>query len=137
MGQRGLLLFVAINVFLIFSTTIVCGKSISKDRFGSMRKRSMDFMGTRVSYPQYLRLVAIQREVIRMDVTIRSMLQTYDPMELSQNPYWMELLQLYNSLKKMLPEKYIQGSQKEISDQKEISQAILPLMYEEAEKAVV
>ena len=65
------------------------------------------------------------------------MLQTYDPMELSQNPYWMELLQLYNSLKKMLPEKYIQGSQKEISDQKEISQAILPLMYEEAEKAVV
>ena len=31
----------------------------------------MDFMGTRVSYPQYLRLVAIQREVIRMDVTIR------------------------------------------------------------------
>ena len=37
----------------------------------------------------------------------------------------------------MLPEKYIQGSQKEISDQKEISQAILPLMYEEAEKAVV
>jgi len=97
----------------------------------------MDFMGTRVSYPQYLRLVAIQREVIRMDVTIRSMLQTYDPMELSQNPYWMELLQLYNSLKKMLPEKYNQGSQKEISDQKEISQAILPLMYEEAEKAVV
>ena len=37
------------------------------------------------------------------------MLQTYDPMELSQNPYWMELLQLYNSLKKMLPEKYIQA----------------------------
>ena len=36
-----------------------------------MEKRSMDFMGTRVSYPQYLRLVAIQREVIRMDVTIR------------------------------------------------------------------
>ena len=72
-----------------------------------MRKRSMDFMGTRVSYPQYLRLVAIQREVIRMDVTIRSMLQNYDPIELSQNPYWIELLELYNSLKKMLPEKYI------------------------------
>ena len=30
MGQRGLLLFVAINVFFIFSTTIVSGKSISK-----------------------------------------------------------------------------------------------------------
>merc|ERR1712156_304171 len=108
MGQRGLLLFVAINVFFIFSTTIVSGKSISKDKFGLMRKRSMDFMGTHVSYPQYLRLVAIQREVIRMDVTIRSMLQNYDPIELSQNPYWIELLELYNSLKKMLPEKYIE-----------------------------
>ena len=48
-------LFLFINIFL--------------DNF--MEKRSMDFMGTRVSYPQYLRLVAIQREVIRMDVTIR------------------------------------------------------------------
>ena len=66
----------------------------------------MDFMGTRVSYPQYLRLVAIQQEVIRMDMTIRSMLQTYDPVELSQNQYWIELLELYNSLKKMLPEDY-------------------------------
>ena len=66
----------------------------------------MDFMGTRVSYPQYLRLVAIQQEVIRMDMTIRSMLQTYDPVELSQNQYWIELLELYNSLKKMLPESY-------------------------------
>ena len=37
----------------------------------SLTKRSVDFMGQRVSYPQYLRLVAIQREVIRMDRTIR------------------------------------------------------------------
>ena len=37
----------------------------------SLNKRSVDFMGQRVSYPQYLRLVAIQREVIRMDRTIR------------------------------------------------------------------
>ena len=90
-----------------------------------MSKRSMDFMGTRVSYPQYLRLVAIQREVIRMDVTIRSMLQTYDPIELSQNPYWIELLELYNSLKKMLPEKYVETMDSEKS---------FPL-YEEMEKS--
>ena len=37
----------------------------------SLTKRSVNFMGQRVSYPQYLRLVAIQREVIRMDRTIR------------------------------------------------------------------
>merc|ERR1712018_860693 len=72
-------------------------------------KRSIDFMGMRVSYPQYLRLVAIQKEVIRMDRTIRSMLNNYDPMELAQNPYWMELLELYDSLKKMLPEDYLES----------------------------
>ena len=35
------------------------------------KRDGVDFMGMRVSYPQYLRLVAIQREVIRMDQTIR------------------------------------------------------------------
>merc|ERR1712108_101774 len=72
-----------------------------------LKKRSIDFMGMRVSYPQYLRLVAIQKEVIRMDVTIRAMLRNYDPVELAQNPYWMELLELYEALKKMLPADYL------------------------------
>ena len=62
----------------------------------------------RVSYPQYLRLVAIQREVIRMDQTIRHMLSNYDAVELAQNPHWMELLELYDSLKKMLPPDYLE-----------------------------
>ncbi len=64
-------------------------------------------MGMRVSYPQYLRLVAIQREVIKMDQTIRAMVRQYDPVELAENPYWMELLELYDSLKKMLPPEYL------------------------------
>lgn len=63
-------------------------------------------MGQRVSYPQFLRLMAIQREVIRMDKVIKSMMQTYDPEELAQNPYWIELLDLFASLEKMLPENY-------------------------------
>lgn len=67
----------------------------------------VDFLGMRVSYPQYLRLVAIQKEVIRMDQTIRHMLSRYDEMELAQNPHWMELLELYDSLKKMLPKDYL------------------------------
>jgi hypothetical protein len=73
----------------------------------SVRKRSVDFMGMRVSYPQYLRLVAIQREVIKMDQTIRAMVRTHDPQELADNPHWMELLELYDSLKKMLPLEYL------------------------------
>ena len=64
-------------------------------------------MGQRVSYPQYLRLIAIQKEVIRMDQTIRAMLSNYDASELAQNPYWIELVDLYNSLKKMLPKEYL------------------------------
>jgi hypothetical protein len=31
------------------------------------KRMSVDFMGMRVSFPQYLRLKAIQKEVIRMD----------------------------------------------------------------------
>lgn len=73
---------------------------------GRMLKRSVEFMGQRVSYPQFLRLMAIQREVIRMDKVIKSMMQTYDPEELAQNPYWIELLDLFASLEKMLPENY-------------------------------
>ena len=53
------------------------------------------------------------------------MLQSYDPIELSQNPYWMELIELYTSLKKMLPQEYIETMG---------SEAILPSMYDETGK---
>ena len=36
------------------------------------------------------------------------MLTTYNPVELAQNPHWMELLELYDSLKKMLPPEYLE-----------------------------
>ena len=42
-----------------------------------------------------------------MDQTIRAMLSNYDASELAQNPYWIELVDLYNSLKKMLPKEYL------------------------------
>ena len=51
----------------------------------SARKRSVEFMGVRVSYPQYFRLISIQKEVIRMDQTIRSMLQSHDPKILARD----------------------------------------------------
>ncbi len=46
-------------------------------------------MGERVSYPQFVRLMAIQKEVIRMDKTIRLMYMTHDHNQLAQNPYWI------------------------------------------------
>ena len=42
-----------------------------------------------------------------MDQTIRAMVRVHNPMELAQNPHWMELLELYDSLKKMLPPEYL------------------------------
>jgi len=72
-------------------------------------KNTIDFMGTRVSYPQYLRLISIQKEVMKMDGTIRSLLETYDIPELAMNQYWSELLDLYDSTKKMLPRKYLKN----------------------------
>ena len=53
--------------------------NIAEDFGLPMRKRGVDFMGMRVSYPQYYRLMAIQKEVIRMDQTIRAMARHHDP----------------------------------------------------------
>ena len=61
----------------------------------------------RVSYPQYLRLKAIQNEVIKMDKMIRSMVARYDLEELETNQYWVELLELYETMKKILPADYL------------------------------
>ena len=64
-------------------------------------------MGMRVSYPQYLRLKSIQAEVIRMDKMIRSMVGKYASDELDANPHWAELVDLYDSMKKILPAEYL------------------------------
>ena len=42
----------------------------------TVRKRTVEFMGMHVSYPQYVRLRAIQREVIKMDQMIRRMVRS-------------------------------------------------------------
>ena len=73
------------------------------------KRSSVEFMGMHVSYPQYVRLRAIQKEVIKMDQMIRRMVRTHDPQELAANPHWMELLELYDAMKKMLPQEYLRA----------------------------
>ena len=46
--------------------------------------------------------------MIKLEETIRSLLEGYDIPELELNPYWSELLDLYESTKKMLPRKYLE-----------------------------
>ena len=66
-------------------------------------------MGMRVSYPQYLRLKIIQKEVIRMDQLIRFAMRTQDIRKLAKDPYWYELLEMYDAMKKMLPHDYLES----------------------------
>ena len=47
----------------------------SQPLVNGVKKRTMDFMGVHVSYPQYARLRSIQKEVIKMDQMIRRMVR--------------------------------------------------------------
>ena len=61
----------------------------------------------RVSYPQYVRLVALQEKVIKLDLVMRRMQSQIPPEELETVPKWNTLLKLHDSLKKMLPPDYM------------------------------
>merc|ERR1712122_110015 len=68
---------------------------------------SVEFMGQMVSYPQYIRLMRIQKEVINMDKVIRRMLDEYDSETLSNFEPWLELIAMYRQMRKMLPDGYV------------------------------
>jgi hypothetical protein len=72
---------------------------------------SVDFMGMQVSYPQYLRLVALQAKVVKLDKLMRRMLETRTLEELQTIPKWHTLVALHDALKKMLPQEYISSHQ--------------------------
>ena len=72
---------------------------------------SVDFMGMQVSYPQYLRLVALQAKVVKLDQLMRRMLKTRTLEELQTIPKWHTLVALHDALKKMLPQDYVSSHQ--------------------------
>ena len=63
-------------------------------------------LGMRVSYPQYVRLVALQEKVIKLDLVMRRMQSQVPREELENVPKWHTLVALHDSLKKMLPPEY-------------------------------
>ena len=67
----------------------------------------VDFMGMRVSYPQYLRLMKLQEKVIKLDIIIRTVSARIPRKELEQIPKWHTLVSLHRSLKKLLPAEYL------------------------------
>lgn len=56
-----------------------------------------------VSYPQYVRLAALQQKVVKLDQALRKMQSEVPRQELESSPKWNTLLSLHDSLKKMLP----------------------------------
>ena len=53
-------------------------------------KRTVDFMGMQVSMPQYLRLVALQEKVIKLDKILQKMKAYKTEEELANLPQWQK-----------------------------------------------
>lgn len=66
----------------------------------------------RVSYPQYLRLVALQEKVIKLDKLIKALQVKYTTEELEKLPQYARLLSLHQSLSPLLPNEIIQPTSK-------------------------
>ena len=59
---------------------------------------------SQVSMPQYARLMALQDKVVKLDGMMRKIQETAkDPESLAMNPKWQMLVELRQSLDKMLP----------------------------------
>ncbi len=60
-------------------------------------------MGMRVTYPQYLRLMALQEKVVKLDMLIKALQAKYSAEELEQLPQYARLQSLHQSLAPLLP----------------------------------
>ena len=59
---------------------------------------------SQVSMPQYARLMALQDKVVKLDGMMKKIQETAkDPESLAMNPKWQMLVELRQSLDKMLP----------------------------------
>lgn len=67
-------------------------------------KRSTDFNGVQVSYPQYLHLMNLQKKVLALDATMKKIsAASPDKTSLQSNPTWQKLVDLRGSLSRLLP----------------------------------
>lgn len=104
------------------------------------RKRSADFNGMIVSYPQYIRsgtwpttktkhleiviftwclswrLMKLQDKAVKLDNIMRKLAEGKDPAQLTENSKWKELVSLRQSLQKLLPRMSILSGRKRKKD---------------------
>ena len=70
-----------------------------------------------VSYPQYMRLVALQEKVIKLKSMIAKLNAKYPPELLKDLPQYQRLMTLYNSLAPLLPEASMEDLQPQRFDE--------------------
>lgn len=57
-----------------------------------------------MSIPQYMRLINLQNATIDMDKYMKNLAKKFSPKVLMADPSWRELVLIYRSLEKLLPD---------------------------------
>lgn len=69
----------------------------------SKRGATMDFNGIQVSYPQYLHLMSLREKTMKLDAAMKKISEQSSAENLAKNPKWNTLVELRQSLSKLLP----------------------------------
>ena len=65
---------------------------------------TVDFNGVQVSYPQYWKLMEMQKKVMQLDAVMQRILEKVnDPKQLEGNAKWKELTDLRNAMGQLFP----------------------------------
>lgn len=68
------------------------------------RRASHEFNGVKVSYPQYVHLMNLQKKVIALDLAMKRIASKTDPEDLVQSSSWNKLVGLRQSLARLMPQ---------------------------------
>ena len=89
----------------------VLGEEHFQGRFSKRSMGTTKFNGVQMSYPQYWKLMELQKKVMKLDSVMKTIAEKInDPQLLEKNPRWNELMGLRRSLKQLMPEKVAKRS---------------------------
>lgn len=83
-------------------------QSLKKRNHGKAKRFTVDFNGMQVSYPTYVRLSRLQAKVVKLQKMIQLLHRRYTPEQLDGLPQYGRLMELYQSLRPLLPTTAIQ-----------------------------
>ncbi|TRY61268.1 hypothetical protein TCAL_12548 [Tigriopus californicus] len=83
-------------------------QSVKKRNHEKSKRFTVDFNGMQVSYPTYVRLSRLQAKVVKLQKMIQMLHRRYTPEQLDGLPQYGRLMELYQSLRPLLPTTAIQ-----------------------------